>query len=56
MAERMAGGSINFAQDWLKINGDNNANNAVAMDSRGYWWIEGTWTGGYDIKGPKPIP
>jgi hypothetical protein len=52
MAGRMARGSTNFAQDWLKVNGDNNANNAMAMDARGYWWIEGTWTGGYDIKGP----
>jgi len=56
MAERMAGGSTHFVKDWLEVNGDNNANNAVAMDVRGYWWIEGTWTGGYNIKGPKPIP
>ncbi len=56
MGQRMAGGSTNFARDWLEVNGDNNANNAVAMDARGYWWIEGTWTGGYDIKGPKAIP
>jgi hypothetical protein len=56
MAGRMARGSTNFVRDWLEINGDNNANNAVAMDSKGYWWIEGTLFGGYDIKGPKPIP
>ncbi len=56
MAERMAKGSTAFARDWLVVNGDNNANNAVAMDAQGYWWIEGTLTGGFDIKGPKPIP
>jgi outer membrane protein OmpA-like peptidoglycan-associated protein len=56
MAQRLARGSTNFARDWLEVNGDNNANNAVAMDTRGYWWIEGTWTGGYDIKGPMLIP
>lgn len=56
MAERMAKGSVAFARDWLEVNGNNNANNAVAMDARGYWWIEGTFTGGFDIMGPKPIP
>jgi len=45
-----------YARDWLTANGDENANNAVAMDVNGYWWIEGTFTGGYDIKGPIPIP
>jgi hypothetical protein len=55
MAQRMTKGSISFARDWLTVNGDNNANNAVAMDDRGYWWIETTF-GRYDIKGPKPIP
>lgn len=56
MAQRMTRGSTSFARDWLTVNGDNNANNAVAMDDQGYWWIEGTMFGGYDIKGPKPIP
>jgi hypothetical protein len=56
MAQRMAKGSTNFARDWLEVNGDNNANNAVAMDDQGYWWIEGTWLGDYNIKGPNPIP
>jgi hypothetical protein len=56
MAERMAKGSTAFARDWLQVNGNNNANNAVAMDAQGYWWIEGTTLGGYDIKGPRPIP
>jgi peptidoglycan hydrolase-like protein with peptidoglycan-binding domain len=55
MAQRMALGSTTFARDWLEVNGDNNANNAVAMDGRGYWWIEGTFFGGYDIKGPIPF-
>lgn len=56
MARRMARGSTSFVRDWLEVNGDHNANNAVAMDARGYWWIEGTFFGGYDIKGPRPIP
>jgi peptidoglycan hydrolase-like protein with peptidoglycan-binding domain len=56
MGQRLARGSTSFARDWLTANGDHNANNAVAMDSRGYWWIEGTLFGGYDIKGPEPIP
>lgn len=56
MAQRMARGATNFARDWLEVNGNNNANNAVAMDDRGYWWIEGTLFGRYDIKGPEPIP
>jgi hypothetical protein len=56
MAQRMNRGSTSFARDWLTVNGDNNANNAVAMDDQGFWWIEGTLLGGYDIKGPKPIP
>jgi hypothetical protein len=57
MAESMARGSTNFARDWLGVNGDNDANNAVAMDAQGYWWIERTWGGlSYDIKGPKSIP
>lgn len=56
MAQRLKRGSTSFARDWLTVNGNNNANNAVAMDDRGYWWIEGTWTGGFDIKGPKAIP
>ena len=56
MASRLSRGSVNFAQDWLLVNGDNNANKAVSLDARGYWWIEGTLLGGYDIKGPKSIP
>ena len=56
MAQLMARGSINFARDWLTVNGNNNANNAVAMNDQGYWWIEGTWTGGFNIKGPTAIP
>lgn len=56
MARRMAAGSASFARDWLEVNGDHNANNAVALDARGYWWIEGTLLGGYRIRGPKPIP
>lgn len=56
MAQRINRGSTSFAKDWLTVNGDNNANNAVAMDDQGYWWIEGTMLGGFDIKGPKAIP
>jgi peptidoglycan hydrolase-like protein with peptidoglycan-binding domain len=57
MGQRMARGSTNYARDWLEINGDNNATNAVAMDSSGYWWIRDTWGGySYDIEGPKPLP
>ena len=56
MAQRMKSGSTSFANDWLTINGENNANNAVAMDGQGYWWIEGGMLGGYEIKGPATIP
>jgi hypothetical protein len=56
MAQRMTAGSSSFAHDWLTVNGDNNANNAVAMDDQGYWWIEGTMFGGFDINGPTPLP
>lgn len=56
MAQRLAKGSTNFARDWLEVNGNNNADNAVAMDDRGYWRIESTFFGGFEIKGPTPIP
>jgi hypothetical protein len=56
MAQRMTAGSTSFAHDWLTVNGNNNANNAVAMDDQGYWQIEGTMFGGFDIKGPTRIP
>jgi hypothetical protein len=55
-ARRVAAGSSRFAHDWLTVNGDENANNAVAIDERGYWWIEGTLLGSYDIKGPTGLP
>lgn len=55
MARRIARGSTDFVRDWLVVNGENNANNAVAINSRGYWWIEGTLFGGYEIKGPRRI-
>jgi hypothetical protein len=56
MAEQLAKGSTQYAHNWLTANGDENANNAVVMDANGYSWIDGTFTGGYDIKGPIPIP
>ena len=56
MAQRMTAGSTSFAHDWLTVNGNNNANNAVAMDDQGFWSIKGTLLGGFDIKGPTPIP
>ncbi|MGW5192752.1 FAD-dependent oxidoreductase [Kribbella sp. NPDC004138] len=52
MAARLKSGSTDHVRDWLTVNGDHNANNAVAIDSRGYWTIETTWTGGYSIRGP----
>jgi Mannosyl-glycoprotein endo-beta-N-acetylglucosaminidase/Peptidase M15 len=56
MAARMAQDSASFAQDWLTANGDNNADNAVAIDHRGYWSIDSGFFGGYDITGPQTIP
>lgn len=52
---RLAGGSSRFAHDWLTANGDHNADNAVAIDARGYWWIDSGVLGGYTIKGPAPL-
>ncbi len=45
MGKRIAAGlkDDEWAQAWLTINGDHpgqNTWNAVAMDSKGYWWIE----------------
>jgi len=56
MAAKMASGSKDYARDWLTVNGDANANNAVAIDSSGYWTIETTFGGGYNISGPQPLP
>ncbi|MGH3778965.1 MAG: hypothetical protein ACRDRR_25065 [Pseudonocardiaceae bacterium] len=62
MALRMAAGSTNYARDWLTANGDNNAINAVAMDAKGYWWIEPLidipifGKVSYGIKGPMTLP
>jgi hypothetical protein len=45
MGAKIAGGlrDDEWAQAWLTVNGDHpgqNTWNAVAMDSKGYWWIE----------------
>ncbi|GIJ64029.1 FAD-dependent oxidoreductase [Virgisporangium aurantiacum] len=56
MAARIRSGSTDYAKDWLTANGDHNANNAVAIDNRGYWTITATWTGGYGIVGPHVVP
>jgi hypothetical protein len=56
MAKRLAAGSTAFAHDWLDVNGGANANNAVALDARGYWRIEGTLFGGFEINGPRALP
>jgi hypothetical protein len=50
--------------EWLSINGRRKAWNAVAMDSKGYWWIEPrrflrmseSFDPFKDIKGPRAIP
>ena len=41
--------SYGSRKTWLVVNGDANANNAVAIDASGYHGITGTWTGVYDI-------
>lgn len=56
MGARIRAGSTDFARDWLTVNGDHNANNAVAIDDRGVWTIETTWTGGFRISGPHALP
>jgi hypothetical protein len=68
MGKRIAAGlnKDQWVQVWLDINGDHdgkNTWNAVAMDDRGYWWIErrdrlrrGWWKGPwYTIEGPAGI-
>ncbi|MET9272064.1 FAD-dependent oxidoreductase [Kribbella sp. NPDC003557] len=54
-AAKLRSGSTDYVRDWLTVNGDHNANNAIGMDSRGLWTIETTWTGGFTIRGPKPM-
>jgi len=73
MGAKIAGGlrDDEWAQAWLTVNGDHpgqNTWNAVAMDSKGYWWIE-PWSvisrmadgvkiitkKNYKIVGPAPI-
>lgn len=44
-----------LARAWLTVNGDHNANNACALTARGFWWLEGTLLGGYDIHGPHAL-
>jgi len=56
MAARIRAGSTDFARDWLTVNGDRNADNAVAIDGSGLWTIETTWTHGYRISGPHALP
>ncbi|MBF0686378.1 MAG: S8 family serine peptidase [Cellulomonas sp.] len=54
---RLAAGSRSFVTDWLEVNMDARATNAVAVDARGYWWIERTWGGlGSQIAGPRSLP
>ncbi|WP_328520477.1 FAD-dependent oxidoreductase [Kribbella sp. NBC_00359] len=55
MAAKLKSGSADYVRDWLTVNGDSNANNAIAMDSRGLWTIETTLTGGYNIRGPLAL-
>ncbi|WP_218019049.1 hypothetical protein, partial [Rhodococcus tukisamuensis] len=56
MARRIQSGATAFAQDWLTVNGDNNADNAAAIDVQGFWWIESKTFGGYQIRGPLKLP
>jgi hypothetical protein len=69
MGQRIAAGSKNWVQDWLKVNGNNRAWNAAGMDKSGFWWLSPSTTGqiarktglstapaAYTIKGPIPIP
>jgi len=39
MGARIAGGSRNYVRDWLEVNANHRAWNAVAMDTGGYWWV-----------------
>jgi peptidoglycan hydrolase-like protein with peptidoglycan-binding domain len=56
MAARLAAGSTDYARDWVTINADHRAWNAVAMDGGGYWIINRHWpTRWYSIEGPLPI-
>ncbi|MFC0618062.1 DUF2272 domain-containing protein [Deinococcus budaensis] len=52
MGARLAGGSRDFARDWLEVNGAARAWNAVALDARGYW----DFTAFHNIRGPRPLP
>jgi hypothetical protein len=62
----IAGGKSghDLVEEWLTFNGVRKAWNAVAMDAKGYWWIEPRrWLGMsesfdrlQDIKGPRAIP
>jgi subtilisin family serine protease len=52
MGARMAGGSRNFARDWLEVNEARRAWNAVALDTRGYW----DFTAFHNIRGPRALP
>jgi hypothetical protein len=62
LAARIADGSGALVKDWLEINAAHKAWNAVALDSRGYWWLEleralgFLWSNGFRIRGPEPIP
>jgi hypothetical protein len=59
MAERLASGSTAFVQDWLKINAQRRARNAVAMDQQGFWHLEQStreyFSHSGHIVGPTPI-
>lgn len=56
MAARLKAGSTDYARDWLTANGDHNADNAVAIDGRGYWTIDSKTFGGYEILAPRALP
>jgi peptidoglycan hydrolase-like protein with peptidoglycan-binding domain len=56
LGQRIRTGTTDVIRDWLTINGDANANNAAAIDNRGFWWIESTLLGGYKLRGPLKLP
>lgn len=51
MGARLAGGSRDFARDWMEVNEARRAWNAVALDTRGYW----DFTAFHNIRGPRAL-
>ena len=57
MGQRIAAGSVDLVADWLTINADHRAWNAVAIDGNGfYWWLEKEALGFSHIKHSRALP